>query len=417
MSNWRDFARTIEMKYEELRKIFYRDRENYTSVYEKRFHADNTIRLDFEINGNQAFICQTEEVYSLIFDILTLDKEIYGIRMRLPAKASEQYSNKCLIDEIILTNNIEGVHSSRKEIGDALHELEEQSERKGRRNMFFGLVKKYYRLLSREPVSIRTCQDIREIYDQIVLEEVTASNEYNAPDGAIFRKELSEIYNSSGKVIHRGVYPETEIIRMMQNALSFLNDTDVNILVRICIFHYLFEYIHPFYDGNGRTGRFILSYFISEHLEYLLAFRISGAIKESLREYYGAFTSGGDQKNLGDLTPFLITMLTLIKSASQDLKDSLSEKYCKWKAYEKCFARINIPDKDGYYTLFDYLVQAALFSEIGISSQELLGLMSISQNTLKKRLDVFESLGLLITVKNRNRKYYTIDVAGLDALG
>ena len=402
------------MQYEELRKIYYRDREKYSEVFNKRFHSDSTVRLDFEIHGHQAFICQTEEVFSLIFDILVLDKEIYKIRMQLPGKASEQYSNKCLIDEIVLTNNIEGVHSSRKEIGDALSVLEEQSEKKGKRKAFLGLVKKYYKLMSREPVALGTCRDVRDLYDQIVLDEVVSADRHNAPDGMIFRKELSEIYNSSGKVIHRGIYPEEEIIRAMQKALSFLQDQTINILIRICVFHCLFEYIHPFYDGNGRTGRFIVSCCIAENLEYLLAFRISGTIKENLKTYYRAFASADDEKNMGDLTPFLLMMLSMIRSASEELKNSLEDKLSRWKAYEHFFERLELPGKDGYYALYDFLVQAALFSETGISTQELLQLMDLSPNTLKKRLQAFEEAGLLLTEKNRNRKYYRLDLDALD---
>ena len=120
-----------------------------------------------------------------------------------------------------------------------------------------GLVNKYHKLLSKEKVSLKTCQDIRNIYDEIVLDEVVSEDKHNAPDGQIFRKDMTEVYSSTGKSIHKGKYPESEIITYMEKALKFLNDDDIQPLYRICLFHYMIEFIHPFYDGNGRTGRMI----------------------------------------------------------------------------------------------------------------------------------------------------------------
>lgn len=402
------------MDYVNLDKLYYKDRSTYSAEYEKRFSADTTIRPDFDIQGNPAFICQADEVYSLIYDILAQDKAIFALRMQLPAKAAEQYSRRCLVDEIVLTNNIEGVHSSRKEIGDALDILEEQSENKGRKTVFTGIVKKYRALISGEAVSLSTCRDIRTIYDQIVLDEVAGSDQGNIPDGEIFRKGLSELYSPTGKIIHRGKYPESEIIRYMDKALAFLNDSTVNVLIRICVFHYLFEYIHPFYDGNGRTGRFILSYCISENLENLLAFRISAVIRENLSAYYRAFTVCNEPRNLGDLTPFLIMMLKMIRTASLDLKNTLDENLRRWKNYLSLYDALNLPDHDSCKELYDYLVQASLFSEMGVSTGELLALLNITHNTLKKRLASFEAAGLLKTGRNGNKKYYSLDLSLLD---
>ena len=54
---------------------------------------------------------------------------------------------------------------------------------------------------------------------------------------------------------------------------------------------------------------------------------------KNIKKYYNAFTSCNDPKNLADLTPFLIMMLGMIKSAMEDLKTSLSEKLFRWNRY------------------------------------------------------------------------------------
>lgn len=402
------------MPYKELKKLYYGDQETYKSTYDQRFSSENTIRLDFDVAGYQAFFVQCPDVFNLSYQIMRLDKEISMLQTQLPKIALEQYSKRCLIDEIVITNNIEGVYSSRKEIGAALSILEEQSSKKGKKNVFLGLVNKYLKLLSHEKVPLETCQDVRNIYDEIVLDEVVSEDKHNAPDGQIFRKDMTEIYASSGKSIHKGKYPEAEIIKYMEKALKFLNDEEILPLYRICLFHYMIEFIHPFYDGNGRLGRFILSYCIAENFERLLAYRISETIKENIKKYYNAFTSCNDTRNLADLTPFLIMMLDMIKSSMEALKTSLSEKLFSWNRYSTVIPKLDQSRNEDMAQLYDVLIQASLFSEQGISTQELLAFFHTNYATLGKRLAVISAQELLIAEKHENKKFYSIKLKELD---
>ncbi|WP_318259784.1 Fic family protein [Ruminococcus sp. YRD2003] len=68
----------------------------------------------------------------------------------------------------------------------------------------------------------------------------------------------------------KGLAPESKIIDTMNKSLDVFNNNDIDIFMRIAVFHYLFGYIHPFYDGNGRTSRFISSYLLSRQLNPLI---------------------------------------------------------------------------------------------------------------------------------------------------
>lgn len=114
-------------QYKTLRKLYYGNPETYQQVYERRFSESTTVHLDFLIGEHPAFFVQDNAVIQKVFPILRLDKEIALLKCQLPQIALQQYTRKCLIDEVVLTNQIEGIHSSRKEIGDVLDELEEQS--------------------------------------------------------------------------------------------------------------------------------------------------------------------------------------------------------------------------------------------------------------------------------------------------
>lgn len=394
------------MKYQSLRQLSFGDEKKYAQAYRDRFDSPCSVKLDFSISGNQAFFLVNAEVLELAFHIAKMDKQVYKLSSRLPGIARTQYSKKCLIDEIVLTNKIEGVHSSRKEINEALDILEQQSsQKKGPRKRFEGLVNKYLLLMTADKISLSTCQDIRNIYDELFLNEVIAESPQNKPDGKIFRKELTEIQGVTGKVIHKGLYPEKKIINAMDKALFILNDDSIEGLFKICIFHYLFEYIHPFYDGNGRMGRFILSYCLSETLEKLLAYRISETIKENISKYYKAFEICNDYRNLGDLTPFLLMLLNMILLALDDLEASLNRKLSLWNKYEKFVSSVISEKNADLRELYSYLIQAALFSEGGISTAELQEQFNCSYYLINKLLKLVPRDHVIVKKKGRANCY------------
>lgn len=401
------------MSYKELKSLYYQNDALYAQEYLNRLNAEEAIKINFQIGERQAFFLQNYEVMNLAYQIAKLDKSIHQLCGVLPGVAIEQYSKKCLIDEIVITNKIEGVHSSRKEIGEALDILETQSKVKGKRRRFLSLVNKYLKLIKNEAISLESCKDIREIYDEIFLDEVVNEDPDNRPDGKIFRKEAVSVHSETDKVIHTGLTPESKIIEATTAALQFLNDESIEELFRICIFHYLIEYIHPFYDGNGRLGRFILSYGISRVLSPLIAFRISETVKENINAYYKAFKTCNDRRNLGDLTPFLLMLLNIILTSMQELKESLQQKLATWDKYEKAI-RANCNDVE-LIKLYSYLTQAALFSEKGISMSELQAAMKKSNYMVKSLLSKIPE-EMLVIQKKSNYKFYSINLDKLNNL-
>lgn len=402
------------MSYVELRKLYYKDESLYRAEYEERFSSPDTVKLNFNIKSNPAFFVQTAEISQLIYQILRSDKNIYKLSQALPGVAIDQFTRRCLIDEIILTNKIEGVYSTRKEISNVLDELADRSKKKrGKMQRFSGLVANYSKLKNREFVKITSCADIRQLYDEIVLPEVLEEDSKNAPDGRIFRKDSASVFDGTDKEIHRGVSPESAIIEEMEKALAFLNDDNIEGLYRISCFHYLLEYIHPFYDGNGRLGRFIVSNLLAQELEPLLAYRISYTITEHIKDYYNAFKICNNQYNLGDITPFVMMMLMMIKRSISQLEEALQSRALRLDKYNKILDTLPIGiGRTGEVAFF--LVQASLFSEHGISTRVLEENLKSSYSTVRKELEIIEREGFLIKKRVGKEKFYSIDMERLD---
>lgn len=384
------------MSKQSLYKLFYINNDEYKKEYETRFSSEDTIKFNVKIGDNQAFLCQTVDIYKILLSIERTDKEVNQFYSRLPKKAIEQFTNSCLVDEIVLTNNIEGVHSTRKEIDAILNDLSNHNEKQ----RFRGLVKKYSLLIKGESIEMNTCRDIRGIYDDIFLEEIKISDSENIPDGEIFRKNHVSVYSVTQKEIHKGVFPESKIIDVMEKSLKILNNENIDILIRTAVFHYLFGYIHPFYDGNGRTSRFISSYMLSRQLNNLIGYRVSYTIKENINKYYEAFKICNHHNNKGDLTPFVEMFLTIVDISEKQLCEALRKRVDALDYYENklplMFKNDNI-----MISLYYILVQATLFSDFGISLKELENSLKISYNTVNKYLKTIPESVLVKQMQNR----------------
>ena len=199
----------------------------------------------------------------------------------------------------------------------------------------------------------------------------------------------------------------------MEQALAFLQDDSCEVLYRIAIFHYLLEYIHPFYDGNGRVGRFLCSYLLSKELEPVTGYRLSYTIKENIKEYNRAFTLCNDTLNKGDLTPFLTMFLRIVKESVEKLEESLFERLTRLDA---CFRMIPKLVTDGDETmeeLYSLLIQAALFAELGVPTDVIMKHLAISRTTLNRKLEQIP-VELLIKTKRGVTNYYSMDLVQLE---
>lgn len=400
------------MGYQSLLKLFFYDTEEYKTEYQKRFEGSHTVHLDFLINENQAFFVLEPSLYNQIIDIYKTDKRIQALSNRLPKIAINHFTKRCLVDEIILSNGIEGVYSSRREINSVLSELETKS--RGKR--FSGFVQKYMMLKNNEPLSFKSCEDIRNLYNDLVYDEIKIDNPDNLPDGKIFRKDANVVVSATQKEIHRGIYPESKVIDCMCKALDFLNDESIELLFRIAVFHYLFGYIHPFYDGNGRTSRFISSYLLSKEFEPIIAFRLSYTIKENIKDYYEAFKTCNDRRNKGDITPFVFMFIKIINKSFHQLEESLQKRLRQLNYYRNRISFLPLSSNEKYETLYSLLIQASLFSENGISTQELIDITQTSRTTVTNRIKQLKKNNLIIKATHGNSRYYSLNLDIVDSI-
>ena len=395
------------MEYELLSKIFYKKPTEYESIYDARFNSEASIKLPIKIHENVGFIFNTNEITKLLVKIYKTINKINLLRTHLPNIAINSYIIKSLKDEIALTNEIEGVRSTRKEIEDAIDSIKNDKSAR-----FKGLVDKYFKLISNEIIPLNNCEDIRTIYDALVLPEIEKEN---LPDGILFRKEPVQVVSATQKEKHRGIMPESKIIESLDLCLDFLKNDDIDSLIKISVFHYLFGYIHPFYDGNGRTSRFISSYLIKNELDVLLALKLSYTVKNNINKYYKAFDVCNDRKNKGDITFFVVTFLELLSQASDDLYTKIADLNDQLNYYNNIINML-VNEKvlnDKQAKCIFILCQNRLFDDTYMNMNTLTELLEKSDTTTRKILKSLESKNLLVKSRNKNQYLYS---ANLDSL-
>ncbi len=394
------------MSYELLSKLFYKEPDTYEARYDQRFHSDTAIKLPLFINNHQAFFMTPLEMINKTEAIFKLNTAVNVITKDVPVSALNFLINRFLKDEIALTNDIEGITSTKKEIETAV-----SSQNNKKKVRFKGLAAKYMKLIQANEISLNTCEDIRKLYDDIVSDEIAAKN---APDGKIFRKDMVHIVSATQKEKHRGIMPETQIIEYMNYCLDLLKSDRMNTLIKTAVFHYFFGYIHPFYDGNGRTSRFISSCLLKDELGLLISLRLSYVIKNNLKVYYNAFDICNDVRNKGEITYFILMFLDLLAEAGTYLVEILNNLRDQLFFYKTLIDTSDM--KKTKKELLNILCQVSLFAESYMTVDELQQFLKLGNTSIRYILKELDEEGYLIKTKNGKKIGYAANLASIDRM-
>jgi len=130
---------------------------------------------------------------------------------------------------------------------------------------------------------------------------------------------------STGEVIYTPPQESTSIINLMDNLEKYINDNEfcnLDPLVKMAIIHFQFESIHPFYDGNGRTGRIInVLYLVIQDLLDLPILYLSKFIISNKSDYYKKIQAVRDTKSYED---WILFILDGVEQTARDTINTIS---------------------------------------------------------------------------------------------
>lgn len=405
------------MSFKSLYKLFVMNNINsFNDLYNQRFNSSATEVFDLFIKEYQCFFHYDKDVMNKLASIRSINYELEKIMSKLPELTLKQYLRKVLIDEVEYTNKIEGVISTRKDINEVIIQLENNIKSKDR---FFGIVNKYL-MMTKEEINLKKSIDVRKLYEEMLYKEIIEEDVNNTLDGKIFRKNIVHVYKSNDFIVHNGIMPEDKIIDYMDKCLDILNNDSLDVLIRIAIVHYLFSYVHPFYDGNGRINRFISSYYISKYVNSVIGFRLSITINENLTQYLDAFKHTNDIRNRADVTTFVYEFLDIVYISCKNTLDYMIDKYEVYNKYKELIFNLKIFDenknKNQYINILYCLMQNSLFGNFGISKKQISTLISKAYTKTTEYLCYLKTLDLIDEVRIGKHLYYKVNLNSLNHL-
>ena len=404
-------------KYENLIKLYYK-KKNIEDEYIKRIENPSTFITDLKINpikrGNKIFEKEYNLFYVNLMEHTLLQEKIMENSKKInslsnpnefPLIAIKEIVNKILSNELYKTNKIEGIESSKSQIYSS---LKENGKSNKKANKLEGIIKKYKDIMEKnfkDTQHIDKLASFRKIYGEM-FEDFEKSGNYKL-DGKYFRKDTVKIINSVGKTIHIGIDGEEAIEKNMEDLIQFMNRKDIPFLVKASISHFFFEYIHPFYDGNGRFGRYLLSSYLARKLDILTAFSLSYSISKNLDDYYKSFVEVKDVNNYGEITFFVENILKTIKNGQEMIIELLNDSIIRFNHSMEILNEIskNLSEKENI--MLQIYLQNYLFNDYGeITNIELTDIIGGStQQTINKYTEELEKKGYLIKIKQRPLTY------------
>ena len=212
-------------------------------------------------------------------------------------KGKKLFYNKSKIDKSL--NELETIMQNCSE------EIEEKKIKKLLDEKDDNLRDAYFYILMNQKI---TEKDVRNLYQIIINNSL---DDYSIENmGDFYRKEEVFIWNDSESIlpmIEKG-FSKEKVDKSMKNLFQYMKIDDINDFLKSQIIHYYFIYVHPYFDGNGRTARTLSCWYLFNQKKYLYVSLLDG-INHHKTEYIKSI----QKSKKGNITPFLEFMINVTK--------------------------------------------------------------------------------------------------------
>jgi len=330
----------------------------------------------------------TEETLNNIYEIEELGRD--RIEDIIPDEVKSDMFIESLIDEAFSSSWIEGAYSTRKRAHEMIkNELSPKNKsEKMILNNYEGL------LFTLENIENELNEEYLVNLWKILTKETLEEDEITS----VYRDDQVYIHKGS-EIVYEG--PESKDVAKMMNSLyEYIDQYDIESpIVKACVAHYYFVYVHPFFDGNGRTARALMNLFlIKSGYEFFKYFSISKILTEKRKQYYTAIENC--EANDGDLTYFIDFYTKLLLDTMKSIRKTYLGHFGKQVVMDLFY------DLDIILNERQEKIVTTLFKSDKkfIDTKEYTKKYKVVQETARKDLQELVDLGVLKKIK-RGKKY------------
>ena len=223
-------------------------------------------------------------------------------------------------------------------------------------------------------------KDLLKAHKLMMQDLVEKNGKYRTDGVGIFDGE---------KVVHLAP-PADRVPELMFDLFELIKTSDVHPLIKSCVFHYEFEFIHPFQDGNGRMGRLWQTAILKEWKEIFAWLPVETLIKEKQKEYYNVLGASDSSANS---TKFIEFMLSLILNTIEEIIET--EK----KVTKKVTIKV---------TLNQQKIIDAINANPYVTQEELAKIIDITKKSITANMKKLQNSGLIKRVGANKNGYWQV---------
>lgn len=291
-----------------------------------------------------------------IGEINSLQNSRYHIQLRKENRIKTIHSSLAIENNSLSLEQITAIIDGKRVLGNP-NEIKEVKNS----------IQAYDLLLSLNPCSEK---DLLKAHKLMMQDLINISGKYRTDGVGIFDGE---------KVVHVAP-PADRVPELMADLFKWLKTSDVHPLIKSCVFHYEFEFIHPFQDGNGRMGRLWQTVILKDWKEVFAWLPVETLIKENQKEYYNVL---GVSDRSADSTKLVEFMLTLILNTIEEIIATEN------KVTQKVTQKVTVNQQKILDAIKNnpFITQEELASIVGIARKNIISNMKKLQgNGLIKRI-------------------------------
>lgn len=284
--------------------------------------------------------------------------ELKGVAQSIPRQ--DILINTLATQEAKDSSEIENIVTTHDEVYKASIEVENISSSQAKEvQNYVSAMKKGYELVKQyNCLSLNHIKQIQEI-----LEKNTAG--FRKVSGTNLKNQRT------GEVVYTPPQNFKDIQDLMANLERYINEDEklnVDHLIKLAVFHFQFESIYPFYDGNGRTGRILnILYLIQYNLLDTPILYLSRYIVQHKSDYYRLLQEVRDKNNWEDYIVFMVTAITQTSKETLDMVRNIKDAMASFKIVLRSNYKFYSQDLLNHFFKQHYTKIEFLEKELGVS--------------------------------------------------